>query len=334
MNACAPVIASDSLHLSLPASCQSEREMVQSIALPRCSSDAVQRFLAASISENSRKAYQSDLSDFIRWGGRVPCEPATLAAFIASRANTLSAHTISRRIAGISHAHIVQDLPDPAKTPLVRAVLRGLRRLNGRPQRRVSPLLKDDLLRMLPFMRGLKGLRDRALILTGFSAALRRSELVALKVEHIRFETRGILITLPRSKTDQTWQGRNIAVPHGRAPLCPVEALSEWLTHSRIQEGPIFRPISRGNQISTRQLTAQSVALILKAYATAAGFDAKNVSGHSLRSGFVTCAAQARLPLYRIQQQTGHRSLEMLARYIRMAPSFDNSALGASWGDS
>jgi integrase len=177
-------------------------------------------------------------------------------------------------------------------------------------------------------MSGTRGVRDRALLLLGFAAALRRAELVALDVEDLQFVKQGVVLIVRRSKTDQEGYGRKIAVPYGRTHACAVGALQDWLQHATIQRGPVFRPVGKGGRIHGGRLTPQSVALVLKGYARASGLDASEISGHSLRSGLVTSAAQAGVPAHKIQQQSGHRSLEMLARYIRDTTIFENNAAG------
>jgi len=319
-------ITNDNLQLSIPNTNEIQARPEGEIA-HKTTPDIVQAYIAAAVSENTRKAYQGDLADFLKWGGSVPCSPDTLAAYIANRAESLSPHTITRRIVGISRAHVSQELPDPAKNDLVRTVLRGVRKTHGKPQRQVAPLLKQDLLSLLPLMQGTKGTRDRALLLLGFAAALRRSELVALDVHSLAFVSEGMVIQLARSKTDQEGSGRKIAVPYGRTCACPVKAVQQWLEHAQITSGPVFPSVSKGGQIGDR-LTAQSVALILKSYAEAAGLKASDIAGHSLRSGLVTSAAQVGVSAYKIQQQTGHRSAEMLSRYIRDANMFENNAAG------
>jgi integrase len=289
---------------------------------------AVGQYLSAATSANTRRAYRGDLQDFLNWGGTVPCSPEVLAAYIAARAETHSPYTISRRVVGIGRAHVSQSLPDPGKTDLVRTVLRGVRRTKGGPQRQATPLLKQDLLSLLPFMRGTKGIRDRALILLGFAAALRRSELVALDVEALEFVREGLIVNLRRSKTDQEGVGRKIAVPYGRTSACPVKAVQVWLEHGQIAAGAVFKSVSKGQVVSTERLTGAAVALIVKGYAKAAGLPSTNVSGHSLRSGLVTSAAQIGVSTHKIQQQTGHRSVEMVAKYIRDANLFENNAAG------
>lgn len=300
---------------------------LQSIAGAVSLPGMVTAYVAAAVADNTRRAYRQDLADFQQWGGSVPCSPAVLAAYIADRATTLSPHTVTRRVVGISKAHTSMGQPDPAKNDLVRAVLRGVRRSHGKPQRQAAPLLKQDIMALLPYMHGTKGVRDRALILLGFAAALRRAELVALNYADLKFVPEGLVLHVRRSKTDQAGEGRKIAVPWGRS-ACPVKAVRQWLEHAGITEGPIFRSISKGDRINSPRLTPQSVALIVKTYTKEAGMAAADFSGHSLRSGLVTSAAQAGIGVHKIMAQTGHRSVEMVNRYIRDASLFDNNAAG------
>ena len=313
-------------------------ECVQSIAVRPVQSIAqnatdglspVGLYVNAAIADNTRRAYQQDLRDFLKWGGAVPCSAEVLAEYIAARAETASAHTITRRIVGIGRAHVSQGYADPAKTDLVRTVLRGVRRVKGAAQRQVSPLLKSDVLAITEKMWGVRGVRDRALILLGFAAALRRSELVALDFADIEFVREGLVVHLRRSKTDQTAEGRKIGVPWGRTSACPVKAVESWLQLAHIESGPVFRSVNRAGVVGCNQLHAQSIALVLKDHAMAVGLNPAHISGHSLRSGLVTSAIQAGVPVHKIQQQTGHRSVEMLARYIRDAGLFESNASGA-----
>ena len=316
---------------NLPASgaeFEPEVRAIQAQAIARLDR-IVAEYISAAIADNTRRAYRQDLSDFCQWGGCIPCSPEVLSAYIADRASTLSPYTIKRRVVGICRAHVSQGLSDPSKCDLVRTVLRGIQRKNRTPQRQVSPLLKQDLLTTLPMMTGTKGIRDRALLLLGFAAALRRSELVALNVSDLEFVREGILVKLRRSKTDQEGEGRVIAVPLGRSKACPVKAVEEWLKHAQIVDGAIFRPIGKGGKIGAARLSAQSVALTVKLYAEKAGLLASNFSGHSLRSGLATSAAQAGVALHNIQTQTGHRSIEMVTRYVRNANLFEDNASGA-----
>ena len=291
-------------------------------------SESVSSFLAAAIAPATRKAYQGDLRDFILWGGAVPCGATAVAEYVADRASIHSPHTIARRLVSISRAHTSQGLPDPVKTDLVRTVLRGVRRTYGGPQRRASPVLRGDVFPMLELMTSIKGARDRALILIGFAAALRRSELVALDVDELQFVSEGLLIHLSRSKTDQEGAGRRIAIPNGRTSACAVTAMRNWLAVSGITTGAVFRGVGKSGAIAASRLSDQSVSLIVKKYALAVGLPATAYSGHSLRAGLVTSAAKAGVSFLKIQQQTGHRSTEMLTRYIRDANVFQDNAAG------
>jgi len=291
-------------------------------------SRAVRVYIDAAIAPATRRAYQGDLRDFLSWGGTVPCTAHLLAEYAAGRGQIHSPFTIVRRVVAISRAHSSLGLADPAKSDLVRSVLRGLGRTEGKPQRQAAPVLREDLFPMLHQMRGLKGIRDRSLILIGFAAALRRSELVGLDVHDLQFVKEGLLVHLPRSKTDQAGEGRKIAVPFGRTSACPVKAMQGWLEAAVIGEGPVFRGVDKTGGVSPTRLTDQSVSLIVRHYARAIGLPAELYSGHSLRAGLVTSAARAGVSFAKIQQQTGHRSVAMLTRYIRDAQVFENNAAG------
>ena len=289
---------------------------------------SVRQFLSAAIADNTRKAYRSDLADYYQWGGVVPGTPEMLVQYLSFRAASLSPVTLTRRAVAISRAHTSRGLTDPAKTDLVRTILRGIRRKNGQPQRQVQPLLKADLLAITNSLTSTtKGLRDRALLLLGFSAALRRSELVALNYTDVQFVNEGLVLTIRRSKTDQEGAGRRIGIPYGRTSACPVKALQHWLARADIASGPIFRSVNKAGAVGSR-LSDHAVANIVKTHAQALGLNADQFSGHSLRSGLVTSAAQAGISVNKIMAQTGHRSSAMVARYIRDAQIFENNAGG------
>jgi integrase len=196
------------------------------------------------------------------------------------------------------------------------------------PQVQVAPLLKDDMVLLLAQAKDdLKGHRDKALLLLGFCAALRRSELAAVRVEDLEFTSQGIILTLPRSKTDQTGQGRKIGIPKGRGGrICPVGSVGLWMKQSGIHSGPLFRAITKGGVLSDQVLSNRAVANIVKDYAQKAGLDPARHSGHSLRAGLATSAAQHGVSSWKIRAQTGHRSDAMLARYIRDGDIFSDNA--------
>lgn len=296
-----------------------------SIVQPRSVAD----YIAAATSPNTRRAYQNDLKAFLAWGGSLPCSCEVVASYLVSQAEVLSPFTLTRRLVAIGLAHTTLGHPNPCRTELVRTTMRGICRVHGRPQRQVQPALREDVLAMLPYMTGTRGIRDRALILVGFAGAFRRSELVGLQYHDIGTVKEGMTVTLRRSKTDQCGEGRKIAIPFARSHACPVKALANWLDHASIRFGPLFRTVKKGGAIGTAALTAQSVAVIVKEYARKAGLNAADYSGHSLRAGLITSAAKAGVSSWKIRQQSGHKSDAMLQRYIRDADIFNGNAAGS-----
>jgi integrase len=308
--------------LSLPA------EQVSVPTLPTIP-PKVADYIAAALSDNSRRAYRSDLNHFLGWGGTVPATPEMVAVYLAAHAGHHAPATLARRLITISKAHTAQGLPSPTGSALVKTTLRGIRRTHGAAQRQVAPAVKEDVLAMVAGLVGVKGTRDRALLLIGFAGAFRRSELVALTVADIANAQQGLIITLLRSKTDQEGIGRKVAIPFARGAVCPVIALQKWLEVSSITEGPIFRAVNRHGVISDTSLDPQAVAWVVKERAKAAGLDPNKYSGHSLRAGLVTSAAQMGVSSWKIRAQTGHASDAMLSRYIRDANIFVDNAAGA-----
>lgn len=301
---------------------------VQSIAEPLLLPEA--QYIRASLSAATRRAYRNDVRAFLSWGGSIPTAPAQVAHYLAAVAHMLSPVTLRRRAVAIGKAHAAKGFADPTKHEHVRAVLRGIRRVHGRPQQQAAPLLKEDLLAIVDALpRSLTGVRDRALLLVGFAGGFRRSELVRLVVEDVAFVPEGMLVTLRRSKTDQEGVGRKVGIPYGRTRACPVRAIRAWLEVGGIVSGPIFRPVGKGSHVGDRALTDQSVNLVLRKCAGRAGMFCGGLSGHSLRAGLVTSAAKAGVSSWKIRQQTGHRSDAMLQRYIRDADIFVENAAGA-----
>jgi integrase len=172
----------------------------------------------------------------------------------------------------------------------------------------------------------IKDVRDRALLLVGFAGAFRRCELSALDYGSLVRTTKGIVITIPRSKTDQEGQGRKIAIPFAGGPICPVTALQTWLEVSRIANGPVFRPVTKGGHVLISRLSGDAIAVIVKQRVEMIGLDLTLYSGHSLRAGFATSAAAAGVPVWKIKAQTGHLSDAVLSRYIRISDPFAGNA--------
>lgn len=292
--------------------------------------EGVRRFVSQSISENTRRAYTSDLRRFQRWGGAIPSDPVTIAIYLSENAGTHVPSTLQRWLSSISRAHTAASLDDPTKIEPAISTMKGICRTVGMASEGASPLLRDDLLTVLDAVGdSIRDRRDRALLLIGFGGGLRRSELVGLDAQDLDFVRRGIVINIRQSKTDQEGRGRQIAIPLGRCRHCPVMALETWLETSQIREGPIFRPINRHGHVATARLSGEAVASVVKERVAAIGLDPTDFSGHSLRSGFATSAAVAGVSSWKIRQQTGHTSDAMLARYIRSAELFEGNAAGA-----
>lgn len=296
--------------------------------------DLAGAFALAEKSPATIRAYKSDAAAFDTWCKAreiqkpLPSSPDLIAAFLAADATTGSkASTIARRAAAIRYAHRAAGMDDPTQHETVRRVLRGIRRTIGAKPEQKAPATADVLTAMLSHApRTLTGLRDRALLALGFAGAFRRSELAALNVSDLTFVTDGLRVAIRRSKTDQEAQGQEIAIPHGRS-LKPVEALRAWLDAAQITNGPVFRPVSRSGKVrGDVRLTADSIARVVKGYANAAGYDATEFSGHSLRAGFVTTAADYDVSESRIMDVTRHKDSRTVRAYIRRANLFKDSA--------
>lgn len=291
--------------------------------------EAVRDYVRQSVSENTRRAYRSDLAHFEAWGGSIPATDVVIAEYLAAHAGKLSIATLSRRLATLSKAHTAKGLTSPTTSELVKSTMRGIKRSHAAPQQAAQPLLVEDLLRIMPLLGdSVKGVRDRALLLVGFAGGFRRSELIAINFTDVEWVRQGMIIHLRCSKTDQEGQGRKIGIPYARGRWCPVESLRTWLELVGIENGPIFRSVSRHGHVNTKRLSPEAINGVIKQRAKAIGFNPDAYSGHSLRSGLATSAAQAGVATWKIRQQTGHASDAMLERYIRDGELFTDNAAG------
>ena len=296
-----------------------------------------QDYARANRAPNTYRAYRAAWRSFAAWCAEhhcpaLPADALAVADYLAHAAQRHKPSTLAVHVAAIRAAHKAAGQPDPTADERVAATMRGIRRVHGQPPAQREPLSLNDL-RALVRACGddLAGLRDKALLLVGFAAALRRSEIVALDVEHVRIN--GVLrITIARSKTDQEGQGFSKTIPRlADQELCPVRALRAWLDAAGIRSGAIFRSISRWGKLGAR-LSAYDVARIVKRRAQAAGLDARMLAGHSLRAGFATQAALAGLDPIAIAEVTGHRNLDTLRKYIRAAGRVQADAISRVMG--
>jgi integrase len=305
----------DNLHLSgVTMPVQSAIEPSE-INFTRSEPITVADYIRESLAENTRVAYLSDLAHFEAWGGQIPATPETIAEYLVAHADVLSVATLNRRLAALAKVHRSRGFSNPTTVEVVKATLGGLKRIKGTAQRQATPLIKEDLLMILETMGSRpKDVRDRALLLLGFAGGFRRSELIGLNCDDLVPVRQGLEVIIRRSKTDQSGAGRKIGIPHGRGKWCPVAAVQEWLAVSGIAEGAVFRSIDRHQRIALRRLSGEAVCSVVRERVQAIGINPGEYSGHSLRAGLATSAAQAGVSSWKIRQQTGHASDVMLSR--------------------
>lgn len=299
--------------------------------------ESAKAYARAAKAENTRKAYASDWARFAAWckehgAAAMPAAPVTVALYLTARAEEgRKVATIERELSSISQAHRAKGHPSPRESAEVRAVRQGIRRTHGVAPRQAGAITIADLRAMTGSLPGSaeKKARDGALLLLGFAAALRRSELVALNRGDLEFRADGLLVHLRRSKADQEGAGAKVPVPYGSNPsTCPIRALRAWLELAEIERGAVFRAINRHGQLGGR-LGAQEVARVIKGAAETAGLDASILSGHSLRAGLATEAARQGKPERLIMKHGRWRGRAMVDRYIRDVNLLeDNAAVG------
>src|SRR5580658_121302 len=304
-------------------------------AVPSPSLDQVREFIRASKSENTLRGYESDWRTFCAWCEvqqvcPMPATAETVAAFIAECAGRLKVGSVQRRLNAIAEAHKAVGLESPTHAAIVANTMKGIRRTKGTAPAQKTATLIDDIRAMVDATdAGLIGVRDRAVILLGFAGAFRRSERVGLNADDRTFSKDGLTVTLRRSKTDQAGAGRKIGIPYGSNPeTCPVRNLQSWIEQAGISGGPLFRSINRHGQVQPGGLSGIDVARVVKKLADRGGLDAAKYSGHSLRAGHATSAAIAGASERSIMNQTGHRSVQMVRRYIRDGSLFRENSAG------
>ncbi len=297
--------------------------------------DDVRGYARDAKAKNTRRAYDADWRDFEGYLAKrgqlaLPAKPDEVARYLRYLVayRKLRVVTVSRRLAAIAERHQANGHPSPAEEWVVKNTLRRLRTDNGVPSRGKAPLLTKDLRALMGEIPDtLVGARDRAVLLLGFAGAMRRRELVSLDVEDLALAPEGMVVSINKSKTDQSRKGRKIGIPYGASvETCPVKAVLKWIDLSKIEQGALFRGVTKHGAVRTTRLTDQIVADIVKRYTKAIGKYASRFSAHSLRAGFITSAAIAGVPERAIQEQSGHHSVVILRRYIRDACIFRQNA--------
>jgi site-specific recombinase XerD len=288
-------------------------------------------YAGAEKSAATRRAYHFDWANFETWCASrgacpLPAHQGVVAAYLSHLAEAgRRASTICRRAAAIGHRHKMAGYEPPTSAEGVRAVLRGIRRTIGSAAQGKAPATADVLMQMVALCGDtLIGKRDRALLAFGFAGAFRRSELVALEVADLTETPDGLRVLIRRSKGDQEGQGQEIAIPRGYR-LRPVEAVQTWLAAAEITAGPVFRSVARGGRVG-EGLNPESAARIIKDYAERLGLDPASFAGHSLRSGFLTSAAEAGASIWKLSEVSRHKSLDTLRGYVRRVDLFKEHA--------
>jgi site-specific recombinase XerD len=282
--------------------------------------------IRSSKSANTIRAYKSDFNHFVDFCKKnnfkpLPADPKIVSFYITHLSSNSKVSTLKRRLASISVIHKIKGHYIDIKHPLIIENLMGIQRKKGVFQKSKNPILINELKEIINAIEKLekkeiRKARDKALILIGFSGGFRRSELVSIEIEDLEFTKEGIKIFIKRSKTDQSGEGMIKAIPYFKDKnFCPIYFLKKWIEISKVNKGLIF------------DISDKMVAILIKKYLSAAGFDPKKYSGHSLRSGFATVAADYGADEKSIMTMTGHKTTQMVRRYIKESNLFKNNAL-------
>jgi len=295
--------------------------------------------LQNSKANNTVRAYKSDFNDFGLFCAQngfksLPSEPKIVSLYLTYLSTKdVKMSTLKRRLVSIGVIHKLKGHYLDTKHPSIIENIMGIKRRKGSIQKGKKPLLINNLKQLINSIdkeknEEIKKLRDRSIILIGFSGGFRRNEIVSLDFDDLDFVEEGLKISLKRSKTDQFGEGSVKGLPYfDNSQYCPVLSLKKWIEISNIVSGPLFRRFSKGSKLTDNRLTDQTVALLIKKYLKLGGVESKNYSGHSLRSGFATSAAESGAEERSIMAMTGHKSTEMVRRYIKEANLFKNNAL-------
>lgn len=291
---------------------------------------AHREYIKAATSDNTRRSYQSSIRHFQQWGGLLPCPASMVSEYLLAHSSSLSVRTLLTRLTALKNWHLLQGFEDPVNAE-VKKLMTGIERKEGKPEQKAPTFTMKELRIIVEHIEDdLKGLRDKALILTGFYGAFRRSELVALRVEDIRLHEKGIVITVPRSKTDQKGKGKQTALLDKEGALSPIDALNVWVEASGIESGPVFRAMNRWGTVHERPLLPASVSIILKSRSKRAGLViAEELSAHSLRRSFATSASRAGSSFASIKRQGNWETDATVQGYIDEADLFESNAMDA-----
>ena len=294
--------------------------------------------LKNSKANNTLRAYKSDFKNFEAFCAKhnfnsLPTEPKIVSLYLTHLSKVSKISTLRRRLVSISMVHKLKGHYLDTKHPLIIENLMGIRRIKGSIQTGKKPLLINHLQSIIKVINEenineIKKARDKTIVLIGFGGGFRRTELISIDYEDIEFVPEGLKIYIKKSKTDQYGEGMIKGIPYfNNSEFCPVRNLEKWLQLSKIKKGAIFKRFAKGNSLTNYRLTDQTVVLLIKKYLNLAGIESSNFSGHSLRSGFATVAAESGADERSIMAMTGHKTTQMVRRYIKEANIFKNNAL-------
>ncbi len=259
--------------------------------------EKINYFKSASLSENTQAAYKYDLKHFENWGGKIPCSPEMVSAYLADTADDFNVRTTERRLRTIRATHKYGKFPDPTTDEDVIRTMKGIKNALGAPPRKAAPIVPGDLIKINDYFssktpKKLIHYRDNALMHIGFYGALRVSELLSIRFEHLKFTPNGVEILLPRSKTDQAGNGKVCAIPGFVTITCPVKLLLIWLEKAQITEGYVFRAFLTGRDIigENHLMKTEFHGNLKRLIRNAEIGDPSDYSTHSLRRGFATSA--------------------------------------------
>ena len=295
--------------------------------------DKARDYVRASKASSTRRTYQACWACFTAWCqerrlGPLPASPETMVGYIAAQADRIRPQTIKKHLAAISQAHKVAGFDTPVQAEVVKLTMQGLRRTHSTASNPKKALRVDHVRRMVEAMPDNEvGVRDKAILLLGFLAGMRRSEIAGLDLDDLTYEPEGLIVRIKKSKRDQDGEGRFVAVPRGRRPeTCPVRAVHAWMELASEDAGPLFTRLDRAGD--GQRITGKAIARVVKRRAERAGLDPAMFSGHSLRRGFATETARAGAAERDIARTTGHRSLQVLRSYVEEGTRFERCAAG------
>lgn len=311
-------ITSDNLPLS-------EVNTATSLSAVDCNRLA-EKFLRASVSLNTQRAIESDVRQFLALGGEIPVTTDTLVRYLVSQSHRLAVRTLRRHVSSLRRVHLDGGHEDPAAPILIRRLLKGMSKSRSQRIRKVEPITTDVLVQLLDAAKdGVIGRRDRLILIIGFGAGLRRSELANLNFDSLAMHSSGVEVHVERSKSDQCGRGSAIFVAASGSPHCVLNALRNWQEVCPSHSGPLFRRIKKGGKVDAVRLSDRAIANIVKRRISSIGLDPDLFSGHSLRAGLATTAARSGVPLDQIRSHTRHKSIDSLLHYVRPRGLFDSS---------